>query len=98
MREYRALMRVFNHSLLIALVLALALPTESWARSKSGGYSRPSSSRSHSLTAPRTPSTSGGYSRPAASSFGFGSRTAPASSTDQTLTRQTAKEALTAFR
>ncbi|MBK1694830.1 hypothetical protein CKO09_08770 [Chromatium weissei] len=98
MRKYPALMHVVSRSLFIALVLALALPAESWARSKGGGHSRSSSSSSHAVSAPRTPSTSSGGYRRAAASFGFENRAAPTSSTDQTLTRQTAKEALTAFR
>ncbi|MFO1024644.1 MAG: DUF2491 family protein [Acetobacteraceae bacterium] len=83
----------------LAVLIALAAPCEqAMARASSGGYSRPSTSRSYSApsySAPsRRPSTSFGYTRPPPSGGGY----ATGSAGDSAFSRSRSADALNNYR
>ncbi len=88
----------------LATGLTVALtPTEAFAQSRSsGGYSRPSVSRTPSFSTSRpsvrTPSTSGGYARPSSPPSSRPSFSAPSSAGDRAVSRQRSADALGSFR
>lgn len=88
-------------ALFVALAAGASAPASVWAKSgmSSGGYARPGASARHRTAAApvRTPSTSGGYRRPQASAASVPASVS-GSATDRALARQSAKQALDAWR